>query len=151
MRHFKISAILKHVFVSSILNLMKECAVLQSLLLFRILRLKNSFVVDLHDCVFDELKSILLALLFGLDETAASSRMQKRVEFHFSLEIYEHAPCQVFRKLRSNTMAILLTIVDNIGSFLFATRITGIYINKPNNALCHLKTQPVQSRKTFTF
>ena len=61
------------------------------LLLLRVLRLKNSFIIDLRDCAFDGLESGVLALLFGLDETGASNSMKKHVEFHFRLEIYKPA------------------------------------------------------------
>ena len=52
-------------------------------------------------------------------------------------------PSQVFRKLRLNTTAILLFIIDNIVSFLSITGTPDMHIIKENNALCYLKTQSV--------
>ena len=98
LRYFTISAILKHVFVSSLLNLLIERAALHSLLLLRVLRPKNSFVVDLRDCAFDGLKSALLVLLFGLDKTAASIvGCKNMLNLILVCKIYEIAPCKVFR------------------------------------------------------
>ena len=91
MRHFTISAVLKHVVVSNLRNLLQECAVLHFLLLLRVLRQRNSFVVDQPDCAFEGLKSGVVALLIGLDETGASNRMQTRVEFCFSLKFFKPA------------------------------------------------------------
>ena len=91
MRHFTISAILKHIFVCSILNLLEERSVLYFLLLLRLLRLKISIVVELRECASDGPKSDVLALVFGLDETASRNRKQKHVDFHFSLKFFELA------------------------------------------------------------
>ena len=105
-----------------------------SLLLLIILRLKSSFAVDLRDCAFDGLKSGVLVLLVGLHDTAACNTMQKRVEFHFSLESYALLR-QIFCELRSNTIAILSPTFNNIVSFSFITRIPDIHIIKENNTL----------------
>ena len=98
-RHFTISAILKHIFGSSVCNLLQESNELYSLLLLKVLCLKINFVVDLRDCLFDGLKSGVLALLFGLDETAKIG-CKNKLNF-FSVWKYMNLPCQVFRKLKS--------------------------------------------------
>ena len=99
MRHFTITAVLQHLIENSLCNLLHEYAVLYFLLLLKFLRLKNSFIVNLRAFAFDGLKSGVLALLFGLDETGASNRIQKHVEFQFRPEIYEPRFSD-FRKLR---------------------------------------------------
>ena len=84
-----------HSFIRSFIHVLHStCAsfihALRSLLLLKVLRLKNSFVADLRDCAFlTDLTAVCLALLFGLNETAASNRKQIHVKFHFSVETYE--------------------------------------------------------------
>ena len=83
-----------------------------------------------------------------------TSRLNEKHVLHSSAKVimlnfilvwkFINLPSQVFRKLRSNTMTILLFIIDNTVSFSITTRVPDIHIIKQTQTVYPIKTQSVQ-------